>query len=167
VTFGFAPLSCGIEDIDTTSAGCALASFVDLPSIRNSTTEKDFRAAAEELGRLIFTYVVPLFKRVTSDEIALSEWKRLDEDIYKRHQLDKSTYIIDLALAIMAIAVGDYDFAIKGLQQQIDCDAGRAIRLPDYESMIERLRIRDMDWINSFVRENERISRITLGLQKE
>ena len=74
----------------------------------------------------------------------------------------------------MAIALGKYEFATAGLLQHI------AFKTEGYdpedkehyeehvkplEEIFERIRTRDIKWLNAFVAEKERISCVTLGLE--
>jgi len=221
VYYGVFPFCVGFE-VDATAVDgsvFALEHITKLPSYGNKT-EEAYRDCAVKLGELIRTYIVPVFERAVNTAAAFAEWNRL----LSPNEHCGSAYIS------MAIAIGDYDSAILGLENSIeialDCyerrmrevhtlrdvnlnlkhykpepqrpgktleEIDRAFRtykmifrhildrdmewilanFADDEpvvaaaAMLRRVRARDMDWINNFIEENERKSRIALGLEKE
>jgi hypothetical protein len=203
VFFGFMPLCCGIESIDTIGSTFSLQSFLPLPSHANDRSDEEFDITAKKLGQLIASLIIPVYEKAITTEHAFFEWNRLEEDQWSRmdsymrgHCCVQGIRIVIPPLIFMALAVGDYEFAVNGLRSQIAMERPRyeeermlgeedeksELDIPsilesqylksygrivrEYEEMIRRIETRDTEWIRQLITAKEQKSRITLGLEK-
>ena len=190
VFFGFIPFCCGFE-------GCYSFYLENAALILyRGETESECRKNAEQLGNVILEHTIPLYERVTDTASAFAEWHRIrlmqesESNLrYPSHLFSVfPDYLVSEPQIWMAMALGNDKFAVSGLRQLIDIEkytyknAMRSLglgwtpesfteahqqTLREYEEKIERIQVRDMDWINGFIAANERKSRIALGLEKE
>jgi len=185
VFFGFLPFCCGLEaEAIYTDSGSSFYLENAALILYRGDTESECLKNAEQLGKVISEHTIPLYERVTNTASAFAEWHRIELERQSKSNLsyplylfsEFPDYIIVEPQIWMAITLGEYDYAVKGLRQRIEIDKwgcnqenGDWFRnqIKQYEEMIERIQARDMDWINGFIAANERKSRIELELEKE
>jgi hypothetical protein len=169
VFFGITPFCLGAETVskDGTSV-FPLAHFAQLPPYENDKTEEQFHETAVKLVTLISTHIIPLFELTLDIESIFDVWNRISFDMWSHSNL-RDIYIIDPSQIMMALALGDYCFAEKGLRQRVDLGLDLDVETRDlkYIELLDRVHDRDFEYVERFIKKNERKSRITLGLEAE
>ena len=175
VYFGIYPFCCGItEYIEKAYPRFPLQVFTALPPYTSNQTADDADHSVRKLGQLIAQYIVPVYERTIDTATAFCEWNRFFQEAESRiDPRGRTPHCIEEDQIWMAIKTGEYDYAIEGLLQRIELDKkGYSTgnrqqfeeQVKEWEEITERIRVRDMKYLDNLIRENEDFSRKNLGL---
>ena len=173
VTFDATPFCRGIET-NLIAIGAhgffRLEDIAPLPNYWDKSPE-NIQRCATRVRELFQEHIIPFFERAIDTQTVLSELN-LHEKRYWKGIVSPATvsWKVD-----MCIKLGDYASAIRGLRWLIN----NAYRhntydnpiinqwISKYYEMIEWLQAQDEERISSYVEEQERKSRIALGLEED